>query len=163
MAVLGALSTGPMTGYAVREAIRDVLGHFWSESFGQIYPTLATLERDGFVTRTDEGYEITPAGVDRLRDLLRQPIQSVPPRNGLLLRVFFGRMLGVRGCRTMLSESRDEARKRLEYFDRLAVEVASEPAGPDQRYWLMTISAGRHTARANIAWADECLAILGRS
>jgi DNA-binding PadR family transcriptional regulator len=40
-AVLGALSVMPMTGYALREAIRDVLGHFWSESFGQIYPTLA--------------------------------------------------------------------------------------------------------------------------
>jgi DNA-binding PadR family transcriptional regulator len=27
-----------MTGYAVREEIRQVLGHFWSESYGQIYP-----------------------------------------------------------------------------------------------------------------------------
>jgi len=26
--VLGALSVEPMTGYALREAIRDVLGHF---------------------------------------------------------------------------------------------------------------------------------------
>ncbi len=41
-AVLGALSVMPMTGYAVRESIRDVLGHFWSESFGQIYPALAS-------------------------------------------------------------------------------------------------------------------------
>ena len=39
-AVLGALSIQPMTGYAVRENIQNVLGHFWSESFGQIYPTL---------------------------------------------------------------------------------------------------------------------------
>jgi Transcriptional regulator PadR-like family len=50
-AVLGALSVMPMTGYAIREAIRDVLGHFWSESFGQIYPTLAELERQGYVRR----------------------------------------------------------------------------------------------------------------
>ena len=51
MAVLGALSTEPMTGYALREAIRDVLGHFWSESFGQIYPTLQALEDAGHVER----------------------------------------------------------------------------------------------------------------
>jgi DNA-binding PadR family transcriptional regulator len=40
-----------MTDYALREAIRDVLGHFWSESFGQIYPTLAELERQRRVKR----------------------------------------------------------------------------------------------------------------
>src|ERR1035437_1832251 len=50
-AVLGALSVAPMTGYALREAIRDVLGHFWSESFGQIYPTLTALERNGHIRR----------------------------------------------------------------------------------------------------------------
>jgi DNA-binding PadR family transcriptional regulator len=37
-AVLGALSVEPMTGYEIRQVIADVLGHFWHESFGQIYP-----------------------------------------------------------------------------------------------------------------------------
>ena len=46
LAVLGALSVEPMTGYAVRAAIAETLGHFWHESFGQIYPTLAELEKD---------------------------------------------------------------------------------------------------------------------
>ena len=50
-AVLGALSVMPMTGYALRNEIRDTLGHFWSESFGQIYPALAELERQGLVER----------------------------------------------------------------------------------------------------------------
>ena len=30
MAVLGALSIAPMTGYALREQIRDTLGQFWA-------------------------------------------------------------------------------------------------------------------------------------
>ena len=51
-AVLGALTVEPMTGYALRAVIRDVLGHFWSESFGQIYPALAELEGEGLVERT---------------------------------------------------------------------------------------------------------------
>ena len=37
LAVLAALSIGPMTGYALRETITTELGSFWSESFGQIY------------------------------------------------------------------------------------------------------------------------------
>jgi DNA-binding PadR family transcriptional regulator len=47
LAILGGLSIEPMTGYALRENIRNVLGHFWSESYGQIYPTLTELERNG--------------------------------------------------------------------------------------------------------------------
>ena len=69
-AVLGVLSVQSMTGYAVREAIRDVLGHFWNESFGQIYPTLAQLQRDGLVQRSQgerSGHRSTrsprPAGI----------------------------------------------------------------------------------------------------
>src|SRR3974390_3463455 len=93
-AVLGGLSVEPMTGYALREAIREVLGHFWSESFGQIYPTLAKLERKGHVRRLDSArpgaspFAIPRAGMPRLKELLSQPIQHVPPRNGLLLRLF---------------------------------------------------------------------------
>ena len=41
-AVLGVLSIGSLTGYEIRQAISTVLGHFWHESFGQIYPCLAT-------------------------------------------------------------------------------------------------------------------------
>ena len=45
LAVLGALAVEPATGYGVRQAITQTLGHFWQESFGQIYPCLADLER----------------------------------------------------------------------------------------------------------------------
>ena len=82
-AVLGALSVMPMTGYALREAIRDVLGHFWSESFGQIYPALGELEQRGHVQRVGSGrtgastFAITPP---------RQPCVSLSARSNVLAR-----------------------------------------------------------------------------
>src|SRR5687768_4234235 len=111
MAVLGGLSIEPMTAYALREAIRDVLGHFWSESFGQIYPTLYALEEQGHVRRTggararSSTFVITASGRARLRALLAEPIRDVPPRNGLLLRLFFGRTLGPARCCELLREA----------------------------------------------------------
>ena len=72
-AVLGALSIEPMTGYAVREAIRETLGHFWSESFGQIYPALARLRDEGLVASAEAGrsgssmHSLTAAGRRQLR------------------------------------------------------------------------------------------------
>ncbi|EEP70486.1 hypothetical protein MCAG_00813 [Micromonospora sp. ATCC 39149] len=167
MAVLGALSIEPMTGYALREAIRDVLGHFWNESFGQIYPALADLERHGFVRRSgsvkrgSSTYALTPSGTRRLRELLTQPIQAVPARNGLLLRLFFGRTLGVEACRALTTNAKADAQQRLRQFDDLDAQIAGEPQHADDApFWQLTISAGRHHAHAVIAWADECLAAL---
>ncbi|WP_253842154.1 PadR family transcriptional regulator [Actinokineospora globicatena] len=161
VAVLGALSVAPMTGYAVREAIRDVLGHFWSESFGQIYPTLAALEERELVRRADRAapYELTARGEVRLRELLAEPAQRVPPRNGLMLRLFFGRQLGPDACRQLLLDAKAEAEEQLARLAAVRAVVAAED-GPDTPYALITLSAGEHTARAALAWAEESLAAL---
>lgn len=169
MAVLGALSTEPMTGYALREAIRDVLGHFWSESFGQIYPALRELEGQGYVKRMgsakagSSSFAITAAGTSRLRELLGQPVQAVPPRNGLMLRLFFGRTLGVDACRDLITKALTDAQRNLAMFEALAADVASDQQyAADAPFWQLTISAGRHTAEATIAWATESLAALAK-
>ncbi|MBG0826312.1 PadR family transcriptional regulator [Planomonospora sp. ID67723] len=166
-AVLGALSMQPMTAYALREAIRDVLGHFWSESFGQIYPTLGALEQQGHVERREgprsgsSTFVITDSGTARLRELLSEPITAVPPRNGLLLRLFFGRTLGVRKCRELLLEAKADAERSLAEYDALARTLSAEEEGSaDLPYVLTTVSAGRHGAEGVIAWADEALALL---
>lgn len=168
-AVLGALSVVPMSGYAVREAIRDVLGHFWSESFGQIYPTLTQLERQGHVRRQDSGrtgssmFAITASGRARLKQLLAQPVQPVPPRNGLMLRLFFGRQLGRESCRSLLLDAKTDAEHRLGQYRAIRRELTEEEEHAEDRpYWLLTVSAGEHTARAAIDWANESLAALDK-
>jgi DNA-binding PadR family transcriptional regulator len=144
-----------------------VLGHFWSESFGQIYPTLAELERQGHVRRQgsrrtrSSNFAITASGTARLKELLAQPIQPVPPRNGLLLRLFFGRHLGPEACRSLLVEAKAEAARRLAEYEAIRKEILEdEEHAEDRPYSLLTVSAGEHTARAAIAWADDSLAAL---
>jgi DNA-binding PadR family transcriptional regulator len=166
-AVLGALSVMPMTGYAVRESIRDVLGHFWNESFGQIYPALARLEkaklirREGGKRTASSVFAITPAGTERLRQLLSEPIQVVPPRNGLMLRLFFGRQIGPDACRALLAQARADAEQRLAGYQAIRHEIdTDDELAPDRPYWLLTISAGEHNSRAALAWVDESLAVL---
>jgi hypothetical protein len=46
-------------------------------------------------------------------------------------------------------------------FDAIRTELATETeTDADQPYWLLTVSAGEHAARATIEWADEALAVL---
>jgi DNA-binding PadR family transcriptional regulator len=167
LAVLAALSIQPMTGYALRDAIRVHLGAFWSESFGQIYPTLARLRTDGLVAAGDGDrsgssvHSLTPAGRARLVELMREPATSAPPRNGMLLRLFFGNVLGAAACRDLVAEARAQAVAMLDHLAIARREAEAGPGDVPQRpYWLMTISAGEHSARAAIAWADETLAAL---
>lgn len=167
LAVLGALSVEPATGYAVRESIRDVLGHFWSESFGQIYPTLAELERHGHVRRGvgsragSSVFTITESGTARLRELLSEPVQAVPPRSGLLLRLFFGRTLGTQACRALIMAARVDAERQLTEYAAVNRELsAEEQHAQDHPFWLLTVSAGQHAATATIEWTTEALGVL---
>lgn len=167
LAVLAVLSVAPMSGYAVREAIRDQLGHFWSESFGQIYPTLATLTADGLVSKHpgersgSSVFVLTPAGRDRLLELLQAPEVTAPPRNGLMLRVFFGHAIGPDAVAALISETRQQVLSQLAAFDAITRMMELETDYPEHRpYWALTVSAGRHSARGALAWCDEALETL---
>ena len=167
LAVLGVLSVEPMTGYRLRAAITDTLGHFWHESFGQIYPTLKALEAAGLVERkgrTGSGaLHITSAGEARLRDLLAEPFSPPQARDPLLLRIFFARHVAPELTRERLVQAMDAAVSRSEEFARVRAEIEAQPSNPDAVHWLITLSAGEHAARARIAWAREALESLDRS
>ena len=166
LAVLGALSVEPMTGYRLRAAITDTLGHFWHESFGQIYPTLRALETAGLVEREGTAssgpFHITAAGEVRLRGLLAEPFSPPPARDPLLLRIFFGRHVAPELTRERLVQALDATVRRSEEFARVRAEIEEQDPA-DAVYRLITLSAGEHAARARIAWAREALELLDRS
>jgi hypothetical protein len=105
-------------------------------------------------------YRLTPTGEAHLLELMQTTPTEVPPRNGLLLRLFFGKTLGPAACRELVSRARERAHDQLAKLAQIRTADASEPVTADSPYWLITISAGEHQARATIAWADETLAIL---
>ena len=159
-----------MSGYAVRAAIRDQLGFFWSESFGQIYPTLLALHGRGEVEKHDGSrpgsslYSLTPTGRRRMLALLEQPDSPTPRRDGFMLRLFLGRSLGPDACRDLVAQARESAAQQLAVYQAIRAQVESETEYLEhQAYWLITISAGEHSTRAAIAWADETLEKLERA
>src|SRR5207248_3612231 len=98
-ALLGMLSIRPMSGYDIKKLIEASISNFWSESYGQIYPTLKQLVAEKLVTRTVKKqtgkpdrhvYALTPAGRRRLREWLAQAPTPSVARNELLLKLFFG-------------------------------------------------------------------------
>jgi DNA-binding PadR family transcriptional regulator len=96
--ILGLLTVGSSaSGYDIRKAVESSIGYFWSESYGQIYPTLKRLAKKGLIQPSAatpnsrrQQYSITPAGRESLQQWLAQPFYNEPPRNEFLLKLFFG-------------------------------------------------------------------------
>ena len=97
--------------------------------------------------------------LQRLRELLADTPAREKPRNGLLLRLFFGRQLGPDACRQLVLDAQGRAEAELAGLSAIRAEVEADDTA-DAPYILLTVMAGEHAARATLAWAHEALDVL---
>jgi DNA-binding PadR family transcriptional regulator len=71
LAILGLLKERPMHGYELKKRLSYMLGHFWTVSYGSLYPAIKRMEKAGSIeraysvkekTRNRNVYRITPKG-----------------------------------------------------------------------------------------------------
>lgn len=168
--LLGLLTIQPMSGYDLGQTIRDSVGHFWNESYGQIYPNLKKLAGDGFVSSRTERqkgkpdrhiYSITKKGRERLANWLAVPPQPEIPRNELLLKLFFGAQASPQVLIGYLEHMLESERAVLQELARIEREVlALNQQYPDVPYWNMASRFGQFELEAHVRWAEETLAEL---
>lgn len=161
-AILGLLSIEPMSGYDIRRASTETLAHFWHESYGQIYPALAKLAREGLVrllpraqddARARKVYGLTPKGRKALAEWRRRAPESRPFRNELLLKIFTADTLAA--VAPHLVDLRAREVERLKEYAAIERRIARE--AKDHPLWKATVRYGVHRSRAVIAWIDETL------
>ncbi len=95
--ILGAVDKGCRSGYAIKQLVDNATRFFWAASYGQIYPELRRLEREGLIVGTAEGaggrgrteYALTEKGHARLREWLLDPEAGYELRDQGLLKLFF--------------------------------------------------------------------------
>src|SRR4051812_48211871 len=95
--ILGLLSWGPRSGYEIKATVDRSTRFFWAASYGQIYPELRRLERDGLIEGEDAPNGARPRRVYRLTDAGRAELERwllgrdtlVELRDENLLRLFF--------------------------------------------------------------------------
>lgn len=162
-AILGLLAEAPSSGYDIKREVEQRLSHFWSESYGHIYPMLRRLHAQGLVAKTvqrQQGrpdrnvYEITDAGRRALEAWFATPPSTIRPRNELLLRIFLGRhalfehlIRDVHAFRERLQHGLHELR---DITERIRVEAGSHP---DRVYWDLVLDYGLVTFEALVEWS----------
>ena len=170
-AILGALSLGPSSGYQLKRDLDDTVGHFWSESFGQIYPILARLERDNLIRVVDSAgtgrrprriFALTSAGEAALEAWLAEPVEErTRPRSELLLKVFFGASLPAGVTLEHVRAHRRVVTGQLEVFRAIASDLEENPEDdPGHRYRLATLRYGLLNTEAVLRWCDETIVVL---
>ena len=170
--LLGLLTIQPMSGYDLGQTIRGSVGHFWNESYGQIYPNLKKLAADGFVSSKTERqkskpdrhiYSITKKGRERLANWLAAPPQPEIPRNELLLKLFFGVQTSPQILIGYLEHMIENETAILKEIARIEHEIlAQNQQYPDVPYWKMASHFGQFELEAHVRWAEETLAELNR-
>lgn len=169
-AILGLLARQPATGYDIRKLVEQTLSHFWSESYGQIYPILNELAREGLASRKVQRqsgkpdrriYSITPKGREELDRWLDEAAEFQVERNETLLKLFFGTDADPDTSLRHIERYRDQHLQRLDLYNELEQKLENNDVTPQERSrLLLTIAHGKAESRAILRWCDSALEAL---
>lgn len=169
-AILGMLSIGPMSGYEIRQTMQQSTENFWAESDGQLYPALATLAKQGFISyKTQESsgfrdkkiYRITPKGIAELKKWMLQEAETHSVRSEFMLKLFFGANVTPEISIEHLQMERYKTKSKLTHLLEMQQQLAREHKdSPHLPYWLMSVDYGIKTAEAKLSWCDKTIKTL---
>lgn len=156
--ILGMINRGRTTGYAIKRAVDLSTRFFWAASFAQVYPELAALEQDGYVTSSDEPrgnrprktYRVTDKGRAALTDWLRS--ERVPDyefRDEGLLRMFFADAIALEDALVLIGRLRARAEEIERTFRDEILPLAQRGA---ERFPLIAAREGADYYTWRAAW-----------
>ena len=165
--LLAMLDEGPRYGAQLRSEFEARTGGTWPLNIGQVYTTLASLERDGLVTNEgeDEGghvlYAITDAGRAVVQDWFTTPVDRVAPeRDELAIKLAFAVTVPGLDMRRVVARQRAATVGALQDYTRLKDRLMD---APDELPWLLVLDSLVFAAEAEIRWLDHIEARVARA
>ncbi|MFI5637405.1 PadR family transcriptional regulator [Streptomyces goshikiensis] len=166
--LLALLERGPRYGSQLRTEFESRTGSTWPLNVGQVYTTLARLERDGLVAPDGEDpaghtlYAITDPGRAELRQWYERPVDRTnPPRDELSIKLAMA--VGAPGVdiRAVIQSQRHATIKAMQDYTRLKAqalaEIESGRSGErDDLAWLLVVEQLIFQTEAEARWLDHC-------
>jgi DNA-binding PadR family transcriptional regulator len=163
--LLALLSRGPMYGYQLRTAFEESTGGTWPLNIGQVYTTLARLERDGLARALPESeggqrpYEITDAGRRDLDAWFTTPLARADrPRDELSIKLALALTIPGVDVAAVVQVQRTATMRALQEYTRLKARADD----PGDLAWRLVLDNLLFQAEAEIRWLDHCEASLVR-
>lgn len=168
-ALLGILTIKPMSGYDIKKMIDSSISHFWSESFGQLYPALKQMVSENLLTTFEEIngkkpkiiYTITEKGKLVLKEWLAISPDKEQIRIEPLLKIFFGYNTTIEITENHITELKINFQQKLIVLKEIVrnMEVYKTPTN-EYIFPLLTAQYGIYTYEANLKWCNYALDML---
>jgi len=173
-----------MSGYDIKKLTEMSLSHFWSESYGALFPTLNALVDEGLATkrldpksgaRRRQEYMVTPKGRRAYENWLREPADRVQMRNELQLKFFLTSRGSIDDSIRLLEEYRAQQKEQYAEFkssEAILAQAVRKNAMPDTiepllgtttersnelLIFFLTLRHGILAIEARMAWIAEAL------
>jgi DNA-binding PadR family transcriptional regulator len=166
--LLALLSEGPRYGYELKAAFESQTGDAWPLNVGQVYTTLARLERDGFLDRdsTDvEGhvhYRLTAAGQREVQDWWDCAVErEAPPRDEVAIKLALAVAVPGVDVRRVVQRQRTATVRALQGHTRRRRALAAD--GVHDTAAALVLDSLVFAAEAEVRWLDHCEARLTRA
>lgn len=167
-ALLALLEEGPMYGYQLRSEFERRTGATWPLNVGQVYTTLARLERDGLVSVSGadgEGhvvYEVTDEGRDQVDTWFTTPVgRDSPPRDELAIKLALAMTVPGVDVGGVIQQQRSATVSALQDYTRLKRDQRDRTAS--DLAWGLVLDSLIFNAEAEVRWLDHCEARLRRA
>ena len=158
LGLLALLDEQPMYGYQLRAEFEGRTGGTWPLNIGQVYTTLARLERDGLITAEgDDGeghqiYALTEAGSAELDLWFRSPVARADrPRDELAIKMSLALSVDGVDVRDVVQTQRAATLQDLQELTRLKMR-----ADESDLAWLLVLDSLVFQAEAEMRWLDHC-------
>ncbi|MGW0365502.1 PadR family transcriptional regulator [Streptomyces sp. NPDC002990] len=172
--LLALLERGPRYGSQLRTEFESRTGSTWPLNVGQVYTTLARLERDGLVAPGGEDaaghtlYAITDTGRAELRGWYERPVDRAhPPRDELAIKLAMA--VGAPGVdiRAVIQSQRHATIRAMQDYTRLKAQAlnaveSGQSRERDDVAWLLVLEQLIFQTEAEARWLDHCEARLVR-
>lgn len=161
--ILALLADEPMYGYQMRLEFEERTGATWPLNVGQVYTTLARLERDGLVEPAgtdDEGrirYQITDAGRADVAGWFASAVdRGTPPRDELSIKLAMAVTVPGIDVRAVLQTQRTSTMRVLREYTKRKAGMPANPGAPAEMAWQLVLESLIFNAEAEIRWLDYC-------
>ena len=173
--VLGMISLGADTGYAIKQTVERSIRFFWTISQAQIYPSLQRLDELGLIRGRDaprgrrprREFALTKAGRAALVDWMRAD-EEIPfeLRDTGMLKLFFADALASDDAQALLERVRERSEGRLRALRAIEPE-AERAAQAGNLHPLLTLEMGLSFTQAMVdvcdSFAERLAARTGRT
>jgi DNA-binding PadR family transcriptional regulator len=167
-ALLALLEEGPMYGYQLRAEFEQRTGATWPLNVGQVYTTLARLERDGLVEgrgADDQGhvmYRVTDPGREEVATWFTTPVaRTQPQRDELAIKLALAVTVPAVDVGHLIQQQRTATMTALQDYTRLKRNEATGESA--DLAWSLVLDSLVFAAEAEIRWLDHCESRLRRA